>query len=229
MIVLIGSQKGGCGKSTTAVNLSVLLAQEHDVVLVDSDRQCTSANWAADRTEKPGLPVVHCVQKYENIRETLLDLNKRYKYVIVDAAGRDSRELRTGMTAAHILIVPFRPSQPDLDTLPKMQEIITQARDLNPDLKIYGLLTMAPTNPVINEILEAQEYLKDYPEIQLLDSIIRDRKIYRDAMSDGLGVIEKDNEKAKEEILSLAKEVFGNGKAQRAPSKRSIDCEARAN
>ncbi|MFA5082454.1 MAG: AAA family ATPase, partial [Hydrogenophilaceae bacterium] len=146
MIVLIGSQKGGCGKSTTAVNICAELAgRGHDVVLVDADRQCTSANWAMDRVEKPALPAVHCIQKYENIRDTLLDLDKRYEYVIVDAAGRDSRELRTGMTAAHILVVPFRPSQPDLDTLPNMQEIIIQAKDLNHNLKVYGLITMAPT------------------------------------------------------------------------------------
>lgn len=227
MIVLIGSQKGGCGKSTAAVNISVALAHlKHDVVLVDSDRQSTCAKWAADRSENKQLPTIHCVQKYENIRETLIDLNKRYGYVIVDAAGRDSRELRTGMTAADVLIVPFRPSQPDLDTLPKMQEIITQAKDLNPNLKIYALLTMAPTNPVINETLEAKEYLQDYPEIQLLNSIICDRKVYRDGMSDGRGVIEKDNEKAKEEILSIMKEVFSNGQAKRSAKKRGVECEA---
>lgn len=209
MIVLIGSQKGGCGKSTTAVNISAKLAKlKKDVVLVDSDKQCTAANWASDRLEQSNYPKVHCIQKYENIRDTLLDLDKRYEYVIVDAAGRDSRELRTGMIAAHILIIPFRPSQPDLDTLPKMKEIILQAKDLNPSLSIYGLITMAPTNPIINETIEAQTYLKDYPEIQLLKSIIRDRKVYRDAMSDGLGVVEKDNLKAKEEIDLIVKEIF---------------------
>ena len=149
MIILIGSQKGGCGKSTTAVNICATLAKNgQDVVLVDADRQCTAANWAMDRSANSSLSVVHCVQKYENIRETLQDLDKRYEYVIVDAAGRDSRELRTGMTAAHVLLVPFRPSQPDLDTLPNLQEIITQAKDLNPELLVYGLLTMAPTNPI---------------------------------------------------------------------------------
>lgn len=214
MIVLIGSQKGGCGKSTTAVNICAVLAKNgHDVVLVDADRQCTAANWAMDRADNKKLPTVHCIQKYENIRDTLLDLDKRYEYVIVDAAGRDSRELRTGMTAAHILIVPFRPSQPDLDTLPKMQEVIIQARDLNPDLVVHGVLTMAPTNPVINEVAEACEYLQDYPEIKLLDTaIIRDRKVYRDAMSEGMGVIEMRNPKAVDEIESLIREVF-NGKA----------------
>ena len=214
MIVLIGSQKGGCGKSTTAVNICAQLAKNgHDVVLVDADRQCTAANWAMDRADNQALPTVHCVQKYENIRDTLLDLDKRYEYVIVDAAGRDSRELRTGMTAAHVLIVPFRPSQPDLDTLPKMQEVIIQAKDLNPELVVHGILTMAPTNPVVNEVAEAYEYLKDYPEIQLLDTaIIRDRKVYRDAMSEGMGVIEMRNPKAADEIESLVREVF-NGKA----------------
>jgi len=210
MIILIGSQKGGCGKSTTSVNLCAELAKQgFDVVLVDADRQCTSANWAQDRASNTTLPIVHCVQKYENIRDTLLDLDKRYQYVIVDAAGRDSRELRTGMTAAHILIVPFRPSQPDLDTLPTMQDIIIQAKDLNPNLKVYGLITMAPTNPAIQEEAQARDYLTDYPEIILLDLIIRDRKVYRDAMSDGLGVIEMTNDKAKEEITSLVSFIKG--------------------
>ena len=209
MIVLIGSQKGGCGKSTTAVNICAELAgRGHDVVLVDADRQCTSANWAMDRVEKPALPAVHCIQKYENIRDTLLDLDKRYEYVIVDAAGRDSRELRTGMTAAHILVVPFRPSQPDLDTLPNMQEIIIQAKDLNHNLKVYGLITMAPTNPVIHEETDARECLIDYPEIKLLATMIRDRKVYRDAMSEGLGVVEMDNPKAKMEIKKLVEEIL---------------------
>lgn len=209
MIVLLGSQKGGVGKSTTAVNICTSLAfQKKDTILVDADRQCTSANWAMDRAENKELPSVHCVQKYENIRDTLIDLNRRYEYVIVDSAGRDSRELRTGMTAAHVLIVPFRPSQPDLDTLSKMQEVITQAKDLNPELTVFGLLTMAPTNPVIHETAEAREYLQDYPEFKLLNTIIRDRKVYRDAMSEGRGVIEMSNPKASEEMHQLIEEVF---------------------
>ena len=209
MIVLIGSQKGGCGKSTIAVNMCADLAvRGHDVVLVDADRQGTAATWATDRSNHPDLPVVHCIQKYENIRNTLLDLETRYEHVIVDAAGRDSRELRTGMTAAHILLIPLRPSQPDLDTLPNLQNVIGQAKDLNPDLTVYGLLTMAPTNPVVHEADEARDYLQDYPDIRLLNTIVRDRKIYRDAISDGRGVIEMDNPKAVVEIRSLMKEIF---------------------
>jgi chromosome partitioning protein len=209
MIILIGSQKGGCGKSTTAVNIAAVLAgQGNDVVLVDADRQCTAANWAMDRANNEALAKVHCVQKYENIRDTLLDLDKRYGFVIVDAAGRDSRELRTGMTAAHILVVPFRPSQPDLDTLGTMQSIIVEAKDFNPQLKVFGLITMAPTNRAIHEEAEARDCLNDYPQIKLLNTMIRYRKVYRDAMSDGLGIVEMNNDKAKAEIQGLIEEIL---------------------
>lgn len=211
MIILLGSQKGGCGKSTTAVNLCAELARTGgDVVLVDADRQGTAARWAEDR-QSQNAPAVHCVQKYDNVRETLFDLDKRYEFVVVDAAGRDSRELRTAMTAAHILLVPFRPSQPDLDTLPALEEIITGAKDLNPGLSVLGILTMTPTNPSVNEADEARAYLSDFPEIRALRSVIRDRKVYRDAMSEGLGVVEMDNGKAKAEIQLLTQEIMGNG------------------
>lgn len=209
MIIVIGSQKGGCGKSTTTVSVCAALAsQGKDVVLVDADRQTTAANWVADRDQDDTLPSVHCVQKYDNIRSTLIDLDKRYEYVVVDAAGRDSRELRTGVTAAHMLIVPFRPSQPDLDTLPHMQEVITQAQDLNPDLRVYGLLTMNPTNPSVKEEAEAREYFQEFPIIQPLQTIICDRKVYRDSMSVGKGVTEMDNPKAKTEIENLLREIL---------------------
>jgi chromosome partitioning protein len=92
--------------------------------------------------------------------------------------------------------------------LANLQQIIVQAKDLNPNLKTYGLLTMASTNPVVQEVNEAREYLQDYPEIKLLTTIVRDRKVYRDAMSEGKGVIELDNIKAAGEIQSLVSEVF---------------------
>ena len=53
MIILIGSEKGGVGKSTLATNLATALALKgSDIILVDADRQSTSANWSQDRKEK---------------------------------------------------------------------------------------------------------------------------------------------------------------------------------
>lgn len=209
MIVLFGSRKGGCGKSTTAVNVCAALAHRgNDVVLVDADPLSTAAKWVLDRDENPDLPKVHCVQKYDNIRDTLVDMNNRYEYVIVDAPGKDSRELRTGMTAAHKLIVPFKPSNADLDTLGELQKIIVEARDFNPGLEVHGLMTMVPTNPVIREREEAREYLVDFPGIELLAEVICERKVYRDALPEGRSVVEMDNPKAASEINALIQRIF---------------------
>lgn len=209
MIILVGSQKGGCGKSTLAINIAAYLAKEgKDTMLVDADPQPTSANWCADRAENSDLPVVHCIQKYDNIRKTLMDLDQRYGFVIVDAQGRDSRELRTGMTAADILVIPFIPSQADLDTIPYLQEVITQAKDMNPELVVRGVLSKAPTNPSINEVAEARDYLREYPDIHVMNSVIRERKVYRDCLSEGVGVVEKTGNKAAAEIQLFMQELL---------------------
>jgi chromosome partitioning protein len=69
-------------------------------------------------------------------------------------------------------------------------------------------LTMAPTNPMIREEADARTVLNDYPEIQLLATVIRDRKVYRDAMSEGKGVVEMDNIKAGLEMHELMGEIL---------------------
>ena len=209
MIVLIGSQKGGCGKSTIAVNLVAELALTgHDVVLVDADRQATAANWSHDRHVQQDLFRVPCIQQYGNVSQTLIDLDGRHAYVIVDASGHDSEELRTGMGVADLLVVPVRPSQPDLDTLAHLSEVVTKAQDLNGKLVVRALLTMVPTNPYVREVEQSLEYLQDMPAIAPLTTVIRDRKIYRDAMAEGRGVSEMRNPKARQEIHQLVKELF---------------------
>ncbi|GFO77815.1 chromosome partitioning protein [Bathymodiolus platifrons methanotrophic gill symbiont] len=210
MIILIGSQKGGCGKSTIATNMAATLAVDgKDVMLVDADKQASSSNWFLDRSENSDLPQVNSVQKYDDVRASILDLSKRYEYIVIDAAGRDSAELRTSMIVADILVMAIRPSQFDLDTVPKMQEIYTDAKMLNEKLKFKAVITMGPTNPIINEAEETQGFLENYPDIELLDTIIRERKVYRDAIKGiGMGVVEMNNPKAKKEIQDFMSEVL---------------------
>lgn len=209
MILLIGAEKGGVGKSTIATNLAVYLAHEGaDVVLVDTDTQTTAARFVERRGEAGLQPAIQCLQKTGDVSAALRDLDKRYQVVIVDAGGRQSRELRTAAAVASLLLTPIRASQADLETLPTMNELTGLARGFNPTLEAYAVLSMTPSNPVIREVAEAQELLVEFDQLKLANSIIRDRKVYRDALLAGRGVVEMDNSQAKAEIQLLAQEFF---------------------
>lgn len=211
MIVIIGSNKGGTGKTTTATNVALALAySNYDVCLVDADFQRSASRWYQDRQEAKLLPSITLIEKYDNISATLEELDKKFNYIIVDVAGRNSREMITGLSVADILISPHQASQLDLDTIVELQEQIIRVKDINPKLLSYILHTMASTNPTVrtNERKEFFEYLSDFPQLKLLNTCCYYRKIYRDVMPLGKAVIEYNNLQAKNEILELIKEVF---------------------
>lgn len=210
MILLLGGEKGGTGKSTVAVNLAVWLAhQGADVILVDTDLQRTASHFIDRRNEITEAPKIHCAEKHGNVFETVRDLANRYEQVIIDAGGRDSEELRTAMVASHVIYCPLKASQPDIETSIHMNELIKLARGLNPVLQAKLLISMGPTNPVVHEADEAREILVDLTEFSLSTVTIGDRKVYRDSMIEGRGAIEMGNAKAKAEIETLAAEIYG--------------------
>ncbi len=180
-----------------------------DVVLIDTDRQRTASQFIERRNTLVDLPKVHCTEKYGNVFDTVRDLAKRYGEVIVDAGGRDSEELRTALVATQIVYCPLKASQPDIETSVHMNELVKLARGMNPTLQARLLISMGPTNPVIQEAAEAQQILRELPELTLSNVIVRDRKVYRDAMPEGRGVIEMNNAKATAEIKALAHEIYG--------------------
>jgi chromosome partitioning protein len=211
MITIIGCNKGGAAKTTTAINVAVGLAlQGDDVCLVDADAQRSASRWYAEREEAGVTPRITLIEKRDNISATLRNLDEKYDHVIVDVAGRNSRELITGGTVAHQIIAPHQCSQLDLDTMEELRQQIEAMRDLNPGLKVYCYQTMATTNPVLqgNERFEFLEYVKEFDTLTLLESVGCYRKVYRDVMSQGLSVLETENQKAREEVHSLLREAF---------------------
>ena len=65
MLILLGGEKGGTGKTTLATNLAVQRAHHgHDVVLLDTDIQGAASYWARVRQDAGLTPRVPCLQKY---------------------------------------------------------------------------------------------------------------------------------------------------------------------
>ena len=211
MITVIGSNKGGSSKSTTATNVAIALAMRgKDVCLLDADLQSSAAKWHATREEADLTPRITLIQKYGNISQTLRQLDEKFDHVIVDLAGRNSRELANAGAVADIIIAPHLCSQFDLDTLEELENQLEAWRDLNPDLRLYMYQTRATTNPVLRgkERAEFLEYLKDFPSLPPLNAINCERKIYRDVVPLGKSVLEANNRMAIEEIEHLIEEVY---------------------
>jgi chromosome partitioning protein len=92
---------------------------------------------------------------------------------------------------------------------PKSDSCNKAAKDFNEHLISKAIISCAPTNPLINEVEEAKNLLSDFTEyLSLSKTFIRDRKIYRDALLQGKGVVELSNIKATLEIKNLVNEIL---------------------
>ncbi len=215
MVLLIGGEKGGTGKTTIATNLAALRALAgHDVLLVDADSQGSASDWARSRNEDGIKPRVACIQKFgKGLQEEVQDLDGRYQDVIIDAGGRDSVELRAAMVVAHKAFVPIQASQFDVWTLGRMNDLVVTAQGFNPSLRAWVVINRGSTNPSVTEIAQAGEALGDFEYLALATSVIRDRIAYRKATRDGISVAEmKSDPKAINEMNALYTEVFTDDK-----------------
>ncbi len=210
MILLVGGEKGGSGKSCLAQNIAVYLTLNRETVLmVDCDPQRTTSDWIQARNSNPTLPTINCVQLYGKIRNDLLSLENHYDYVIVDCGGQDNLALRAAMSVADHTLIPLRPKRRDLKTVPHMEDILTTCKMVNPKLNAAFVITQCPSLPnQASRILEAKEVCRSYG-IPVLDAITHSRNIYDDSEENGESVIEIDQHgKAATEIMNITDELL---------------------
>ena len=210
MITLVANEKGGVGKTTIATNLAtVKTVQGSHTLLIDTDKQQSSNYWSQLRLDSDH-PKIVTISKFGNVKSELQAFIDKFDDIVVDAGGRDSIEMRSAMLVADILISPLKPSQFDLWTLAKINRHVSDAKMINENLKAYVLINEASTHHKSKEKELAQEYIEEFDEIELLDTVVHQRKAFRDAAKEGMGVIElpAQDEKATAEILSLYEEVY---------------------
>lgn len=202
-IITIANRKGGVGKTTLATNIAVGLSNKGKTLLIDCDEQRSALKWNEYREEKLDAIGVH-----ENLIDILEEKNNHYQFILIDVAGRDSEIFREALLVTDKLIVPTQASLLDLDVIPYLNEKMEQVKVNNPNIEAYIVINKAPTNPKSSEIEQAKFFLKDYSNFKLLQTIIKDRKQFRDAIVESKSVSEMNSSKAKDELNEFLIEVL---------------------
>ncbi|GGW94316.1 AAA family ATPase [Alteromonas halophila] len=215
MIILVGGEKGGSGKSCLAQNIAVYLRCEKNaqVLMVDCDPQRTTSDWIQERKANEALPEINCVQLYGKIRNELLSMRQYYDYVVIDCGGQDNLALRSSMAVADHILIPLRPKRRDLKTVPHMEDILSTCKMVNPKMNPAFVITQCPSLPSLSSrILEAKDVCRSF-DVPVLNSVTFSRNMYDDSEESGQSVIESEPDgKAAVEIRSIIEELLARQK-----------------
>jgi len=138
-VIVLGNEKGGSGKSTTAMHVAVALLQAGQrVATIDLDSRQKSfthyienrRDWAERARVKLDVPTHFCVARGAGLRldeieaqefavfaEALSAVENSHDFVVVDTPGTDSYLMRLAHSMADTLITPLNDSFIDFDVL----------------------------------------------------------------------------------------------------------------
>ncbi len=131
VVIAVLNLKGGCGKSTIAVNLACELAVDSGpVLLLDNDAQGTATHWLSHGL----LPVRGSFMPLENEEDgerlvrAVAASNDRY--VVLDAPAHVGAAAQAAGRIADLVVIPVTASGVDLVATEMVVDLIRQARVL---------------------------------------------------------------------------------------------------
>ena len=205
MITVIGSLKGGSGKSTVTFNLAVWLTMARlDVRVLDLDPQATLRDVAEIRDEEGYKPVIPVKGK------KFLDPTKLEKAdeVLIDVGTAGLEEMKQAIRIADRVLVPVPPSQADIWSTQRFIQF-AQALGVGEALEIIGFINRGDTHHAVRETDEAAAALVSLPGIQFVKPRLSQRTIFRRSFSEGLAVFELNaKSKGTREFNALCAELY---------------------
>jgi len=208
MIIALANQKGGVGKSSTAVHCASWLSTRGSVFLVDADTQQSSSSWCKD-LEIPANALLDPEELFDNLPK----LASEYDAVVVDGPGGLSEITKAILARADLVLVPCQPTGLDLRSSNKILRFIAQAQELrggNPKACLF--LNRATKGTLL--LKESQTVLSEQP-IPLLKTIIYQRQCIADAPGQGKTVFnmpDKTAIAAAKDYQALFQEALGQVK-----------------
>jgi chromosome partitioning protein len=198
--------KGGCGKTTVAINLaSYCAAKGVGAALFDYDPQASSTFWL--RSRPPELPGIHGVAAYQPPQQGVtrawqLRVPDRTEFVITDTpAGYTGLDIEDRVAESDVILIPVLPSAIDIhSTADFIRDVllIGKARARNKQLAIVVNRARLRT-----KALEKLERFVNNLDIPVIGQI-RDTQLYVHAVEQGVGVHELGDRAAEQDAACWA-------------------------
>lgn len=233
--IAVCNQKGGVGKTTTAVNLGVGLAKEgYRVLMVDADPQgdlTTCLGWMnqdeMDNTLAMEMQLVTVMSREVCLRNLLQPVQKDYDYIIIDCMPSLGMMTINALTAADKVVIPVQSEFLATKGMTQLiQTISSVRRHTNPKLEMDGILiTLADARrPALTAEMNTliRESFGKY--IRVYNQSIPNGIAATKASSMGKSVYEFDSKsKVAEAYRNFTKEVISHGEGRlEAEPARSI-------
>ncbi len=163
MIIALFNQKGGVGKTTSAINLAAALAQSGDsVTVVDADAQQQAVAY-----EVPGARILG-VEGQAELAQAVGEAKS--DWVLIDCPP-SLLEAAPAVPLADLVLAPVPPKFGDLSGFARLRETVDAARERgNPHLQLKVLVSMRDSRVGIQANYEAR--LRAAFGSEMLDTVI---------------------------------------------------------
>jgi len=190
MIISFLNQKGGCGKTTLALNFATYVANNLDdlpfdeVVLIDTDRQESLTDWHAARLaiEKPTLQLL-ALQRENTLRSFKASSNKLY---VLDGGGKADDLCIASIKLSDLIVVPIKASPMDIWSMAPIFSWIKERQKITDGqpLACYALTMCHMASKITKDAIESF----GSTDLDLLPGSIKDRVIYKNSAMRGLSI-----------------------------------------
>jgi chromosome partitioning protein len=194
-VISVATQKGGTGKSTTAINVACALeGAGYRLRVVDTDPQATFTRWHKKRKlqGKNGFEVKNIAKGLleEEIEE--LRGNKDLDIVMVDCPGNIEDITATAVRLSDAVISPVKPTSTDLEHSADTAKFIREMRKAYPNILFMLFLNeAAPRRRISKEMPDIiRQVMAKVDKTYMLNTQIADAAPIAEFFGTGLSVME---------------------------------------
>ena len=203
MIISFVNQKGGVGKTTSAINVAASLKRRnYKIGFIDADPQGSATQWHSVE-DNTAFEIMHHPEPIS--KGEINELSQDYDFLVIDAPPAIGDITKSILAVTDLSIIPLSPSSLDVWSCKGTLEMVDEARQDNPDLDVKLLINRKIPGTRVGR--EARDSLAVF-DMDILDTEMCQRVAYIDAMTSGVSVMQyAPSSKAADEVESLCDEI----------------------